>query len=68
MVRPKPRVEQGALTLSNADGQQQIAVGAPEWFQWLETATMFVFASAHGSFIARRERASSGRSGLCTKS
>ena len=63
MVRPKPRVEQGVLTLWDADGQQQIAVGAPEWFQWVETATVFTFACAQGTFTARRERASSGRGG-----
>src|SRR5689334_10887641 len=63
VVRPKPRVEQGMLTLWNADGEQRIAVGAPEWFQWVETATMFAFASAQGTFTARREHSSSGRGG-----
>jgi LuxR family maltose regulon positive regulatory protein len=56
-------VEQGILTLRSADGEQRIVVGAPDWFQWLETATMFTFASAQRAFTARRERASSGRGG-----
>ena len=63
VVRPKPRVDQGVMTLWDADGQQQIVVGRPEWFQWIKTATVFAFASAQGIFTARRERASSGRSG-----
>src|SRR5215213_2341632 len=54
VVRPKPRVEQEVLTLWDGDGQQQIVVGSPEWFQWIETATVFTFASAQGTFTARR--------------
>lgn len=61
MAHPTPHVEQGTLTLTRSDGAQTIAVGTPAWFAWLETATSFMFVGAHGTFTARRERASSGR-------
>jgi hypothetical protein len=46
VTRPKPDVEQGMLMLQSADGEQRIAVSMPDWFQWLEIATAFTFASA----------------------
>src|SRR5215216_1171580 len=61
MAHLTPHVEQGTLTLREPDAEHTIAVGSPAWFSWLETATAFTFASAHGTFTARRERSSSGR-------
>ena len=61
MAHPTPHVEHGTLTLREPDTEHTIAVGAPAWFAWLETATAFTFASTHGIFTARRERSSSGR-------
>src|SRR5439155_18069953 len=61
MAHPTPHVEQGTLTLREPDPDHTIAVGTSAWFTWLETATAFTFACAHGTFTARRERASSGR-------
>jgi len=61
MAHLTPHVEQGTLTLREPDAEHMIAVGSPAWFTWLETATGFTFACAHGTFTARRERSSSGR-------
>src|SRR5690349_9449523 len=61
MARPTPHVQQGTLTLNGPDAEHTIAVGTAAWFTWLETATVFTFASEHGTFTARRERSSSGR-------
>src|SRR6266545_2462204 len=61
MAQLTPHVEQGTLTLREPDAEHMIAVGSPAWFTWLETATGFTFACAHGTFTARRERSSSGR-------
>ena len=61
MAHPTPHVEQGTLTLREPDADHTIAVDTPAWFTWLETATGFTFACAHGTFTARRERSSSGR-------
>src|SRR4051794_33511545 len=63
MAHPTPQVAQGTLTLSQPDAEHTIAVGTAAWFTWLETAMAFTFASAHGTFTARRERSSSGRGG-----
>jgi LuxR family transcriptional regulator, maltose regulon positive regulatory protein len=62
MAHLTPHVEQGTLTLRNPDAEEMIAVGTSAWFTWLETATAFTFACADGTFTARRERSSSGRS------
>jgi len=61
MAHLTPHVEQGTLTLREPDAEHTIAVGSSAWFEWLETATGFTFACAHGTFTARRERSSSGR-------
>src|SRR5207249_4643084 len=38
-------------------------IGTAAWFTWLETASTFSFASAVGTFTARKERASTQRGG-----
>jgi LuxR family maltose regulon positive regulatory protein len=63
MAQPTPHVEHGTLLLGRPDAEQTIAVDSPAWFLWLETATAFSFAGPTGTYVARRERASSGRGG-----
>jgi hypothetical protein len=63
VARAKPHVEQGTLILHEPGAEHRIVVGTPDWFQWVETAAVFTFASAEGVFTARRERSSSGRGG-----
>lgn len=63
MPRTTPRVENDALQLGPPGAEQTIAVGSPDWFAWVEGATAFTFVSPHGTYTARRERASSGRGG-----
>jgi LuxR family transcriptional regulator, maltose regulon positive regulatory protein len=60
MARTTPRVEDASLVRPGSDADA-IAVGTPAWYAWLEGQTTFAFASAHGTFTARKERR--GRSG-----
>ena len=55
VARSTPQVDGGVL-LSRYGAVHSIAVGSPAWYAWLEDATTFAFASAEGSFTARKER------------
>jgi len=61
MPRTTPHVENDTLRVGPPGAEHAIAVGSSAWFAWIETATAFTFVSPHGTFTARRERASSGR-------
>jgi DNA-binding SARP family transcriptional activator/predicted ATPase len=59
-----PTVTDG--TLHGGPTDPPIAVGAPAWFEWLETATTFTYTAPEphaGRFTARRERPAHGRGG-----
>lgn len=56
MRRTTPTVRQGLLTLPGAQQDTLILVGTAAWHTWLETATLFFFVSAAGTFTARKER------------
>jgi LuxR family maltose regulon positive regulatory protein len=43
--------------------EQEVAVGTPSWFAWLETASTFSFVCDGGHFTARKERSSRQRGG-----
>src|SRR5262245_23231384 len=55
MARATPRVE-GSTLLNPADATQEISVGTPAWYAWLERATSFAFVDVSGHFTARTER------------
>lgn len=58
-----PTIENNTL-FYHQDGQdQRIMVGTSDWYAWLMTATSFRFCNEHGTFTARRERASNRRGG-----
>jgi LuxR family maltose regulon positive regulatory protein len=63
MARTTPYVVDETLVIESGDGRRTIAVGSDAWFAWLDGAMSFAFNSAAGTFIARRERASSRRGG-----
>jgi len=58
-----PTIEDNTLYYQQNGQDQQITVGTPDWYAWLATATSFRIHSAHGTFTARRERASNRRGG-----
>ncbi len=43
--------------------EQELTVGTPAWFAWLETASTFSFVSDEGLFTARHERSGQQRGG-----
>jgi ATP/maltotriose-dependent transcriptional regulator MalT len=55
MARTTPRVEGSTLRLLDV-GADSIMVETAEWYAWLDAHTTFTFASADGSFTARKER------------
>ena len=50
-------------TLVYLQDEQELTVGTPAWFAWLETASTFSFVSDEGLFTARHERSSQHRGG-----
>src|SRR2546421_12159838 len=55
MARITP-VVQGELLRWSVDGhEQQLAVGTPAWYSWLEKASLFAFVAESGTFTARKE-------------
>ncbi len=63
MLQAVATIKNDTLFYSQDGGDQRIMVGSSEWFAWLTTATSFHFRSEHGTFTARRERASNRRGG-----
>jgi LuxR family maltose regulon positive regulatory protein len=55
-----PTVRQGVLVVPGTGAEDQIVVGTRAWYAWLETATLFSFASEEGAFTARKERRERG--------
>jgi LuxR family maltose regulon positive regulatory protein len=55
MARTTPRVEDATL-IAAPGAADAVVVGTPAWHAWLEQATRFAFASARGTFTARKER------------
>jgi LuxR family maltose regulon positive regulatory protein len=43
--------------------EQELTVGTPSWFAWLETASAFSFVCDEGHFTARKERSDQQRGG-----
>ncbi|MDQ5853129.1 MAG: hypothetical protein M3380_13885, partial [Chloroflexota bacterium] len=61
MVRRLPAVQDGLLLYEQAGEARSLIVESGNWYAWLADATVFAFASEHGSFTARKERASNRR-------
>jgi len=64
MVSAPPIVQDGVLTCLQNGWTARFEVDTSEWHDWLETACTFTFRSSHGTFTARKERASNKRGGL----
>src|SRR5690242_20319780 len=60
MRHTTPTVRQGWLTIPGTLHPLLIAVGTAAWFTWLETATLFFFEGAAGTFTARKEQRQRG--------
>jgi predicted ATPase/DNA-binding CsgD family transcriptional regulator len=55
MARITP-VVQGEILRWSVDGhEQQLAVGTPAWYSWLEKASLFAFVGESDTFTARKE-------------
>ena len=55
---------QGDLLRYQHNGQDsRLAVGSPAWYEWLKTASPFIFTCDLGTFTARAERAGNRRGG-----
>src|SRR5260370_26657301 len=52
-MSPEPAVRDGLFIV--APGAAQVPVGTSAWFDWLQEASSFTFASAGGTFTARHE-------------
>ena len=61
MVHRLPAVQDGMLLYEHAGEARSLSVESGNWYAWLADATVFAFASEHGSFTARKERASNRR-------
>ncbi len=61
MSRSAPAIHGNTLLLADGNQHTSIAVGTPEWFAWLATATSFSFAGLSGSFSARKDSRRGGR-------
>src|SRR5689334_25387153 len=59
MARTTSRVNGDRLVLASND-ESHIVVGTPEWFEWLESASTFIFTGPSGKFTARKEARSRG--------
>ncbi len=54
----------GVTLVYRRDKQEYVlAVGTPDWYAWLTTASTFAFTSDSGTFTARKERAGNKRGG-----
>ncbi len=58
-----PTVRGETLVYLQDEQEQELTVGTPAWFAWLETASTFSFVSDEGLFTARHERSSQQRGG-----
>ena len=55
MARLTPAVQGEVLTWYVDTHEQQLAVGTPAWYSWLQEASLFAFVGESGSFTARKE-------------
>src|SRR5579883_1863575 len=68
MVDKTPLIQGNILTYQQAGSQPaHVLVDTSDWYDWLETASTFIFRSEHGTFTARKERAGSKRGGAYWK-
>jgi hypothetical protein len=56
-----PVVQDAILIYQHGGQDEQLQVGTPAWYAWLNTARTFAFRSALGTFTARKEQASNKR-------
>jgi len=63
MAQNHPTVQEDTLIYQQDGRTQEIMLGTPEWYAWLDRASTFTFRSASGTFTARRERAGNTRGG-----
>ena len=63
MAQNTPLVRGDTLLYQQDKQDYVLAVGTPDWFTWLTTASTFAFTSESGTFTARKERAGNKRGG-----
>jgi len=63
MRRPSATVQDGLLLYWQDEQEHSLLVGAPTWFEWLTTATIFTFSNSAGAFTAYKERSGNQRGG-----
>ena len=63
MAQNTPLVRGDTLLYQRDKQDYVLAVGTPDWFTWLTTASTFAFTSESGTFTARKERAGNKRGG-----
>lgn len=63
MAQNHPTVQEDRLIYQLDGRTQEILIGTPEWYAWLELALTFTFRGASGTFTARKERAGNKRGG-----
>ena len=61
MAHATPFVRDTLLLYQDSAQTYALPVESPEWYHWLETASIFVFESRQGSFTARKERSGNRR-------
>jgi len=55
MARTTPVVQAETVTWSMDRHEQQLTVGTPAWYAWLEEVSTFAFVSDRGTFTAHKE-------------
>ncbi len=63
MAHITPFVRDTLLHYQDRGQTHALLVESPEWYHWLETASIFAFESSKGSFTARKERSGNKRGG-----
>jgi predicted ATPase/DNA-binding CsgD family transcriptional regulator len=63
MAHMPPILRDGILTYSQDGQTAKLAVDTPDWYTWLEKASIFTFRSASGAFTVRKEQAGNKRGG-----
>jgi hypothetical protein len=62
-VETIPVVQDETLSYQRCGRDEQLLVGTPAWYAWLNTSRTFSFRGASGTFTARKEQASNKRGG-----
>jgi hypothetical protein len=63
MAYTTPRVRDTLLLYQDRGQTHALPVESPEWYDWLEKASIFAFESKQGSFTAHKERSGNKRGG-----